>query len=211
MATVTNGILGDFSGTVGSIVGSSWRGLQVIRALPKISKNRKFSPAQLEQQAKFGMVVSYLQPLTTLFNLTFKGARKKTPFNVATRYTVENAVTGINPNFAIDWPKLQICRGSLQHVADSQASIETGDIIIFEWRAITQANDPNYTDRAIMVVYSPASRRCIFDTTSAMKSHGTGTIAASTFNGEVVHTYLAFMTADGKKFSNTVYTGQLNV
>lgn len=37
MATLNKGILGGFSGKVGTVVGANWRGLDIIRSRPKIS------------------------------------------------------------------------------------------------------------------------------------------------------------------------------
>ncbi|MDP9040682.1 MAG: DUF6266 family protein [Bacteroidota bacterium] len=52
MGTIVKGILGGFSGKVGTVVGSSWKGLAVMKSVPG---PRKGSPTllQLEQQAKF--------------------------------------------------------------------------------------------------------------------------------------------------------------
>jgi hypothetical protein len=208
MATIAKGILGPVNGKVGTVVGTTWKGIPVIRSLPKSGKNRTFSPAQLEQQAKFGMVVSYLQPLSTLLSITFKKfAKKKTPFNTAVAHTVENVVTGTYPTFAIDWTKLQISRGSHAHVSQLSTTLN-GSNVVFDWEGADSPTHPEHSDKAIMVAYAPASGRCIFDISSVTKGMGTGVLSVSSFTGQVVHTYLAFMTADAKKMSGTVYTGQ---
>ena len=56
MGTIKQGILGGFSGKVGTVIGSSWRGIQVMRGL---STGRKGSPtdAQLQQQAKSAVMI----------------------------------------------------------------------------------------------------------------------------------------------------------
>lgn len=63
MATLNKGILGGFSGKVGTVVGANWRGLDIIRSRPKISK-RNPTEKQLEQQMKFKLAISFLQPLS---------------------------------------------------------------------------------------------------------------------------------------------------
>lgn len=211
MATFENGILGGFSGTIGNVVGSTWKGMDVMRSRPKQNKNRTFSPAQLAAQAKFKLVVSYMSPLTDLVNITFKEySKKKTQFNSVVAYTIENAITGAYPTFDINWPGLQISRGGHYHAINPTASVQ-GGTIRFEWDDEIQPTDKEYSDRAIMMAYAPATRRCVFDTSSAVKGMGAGAIIAGRLAGQEVHTYLAFMSADGSKISNTVYTGQLTV
>ena len=52
MGTVKKGILGDFSGKVGSVVGSNWKGIGYIRSLPKKVGNPRTLP-QKSHRAKF--------------------------------------------------------------------------------------------------------------------------------------------------------------
>lgn len=211
MATFEEGILGGFSGTVGRVVGAKWKGLDVMRSLPSSKKNRTPSPAQLAQQAKFKMMVSYMSPLTDLVNITFKEyAKKKTQFNTVVAYNIEHSVTGTSPAFDINWPVLQIARGGHYHAIKPVAVVQ-GSTIRFEWDDEILPTDKEYSDRTIMMAYAPATRRCVFDTSSSVKGMGAGSILAGRLAGQVVHTYLAFMSANGSKISNTVYTGQLTI
>ena len=73
MGTIKTGILGGFNGTVGTVVGSNWKGISTMRARPKGRKG-SFSPAQLQQQARFALMISFLQPLSILMNVTYKKA-----------------------------------------------------------------------------------------------------------------------------------------
>lgn len=51
MARFLKGINGAYSGKVGSVIGSNWRGVDYVRSLSRISK-KKISDAQLEQRSK---------------------------------------------------------------------------------------------------------------------------------------------------------------
>ncbi len=70
MATFNKGILGGFSGKVGTIVGSNWRGLDVIRSLPK-KTSRFATEKQLIVQAKFSLIAHFLAPLKPLLRTYF--------------------------------------------------------------------------------------------------------------------------------------------
>ena len=92
MAEIKKGILGGFSGKVGTVVGVNWRGKDIIRSLPKKSKKRP-TDLQLMQQIKFKKVIGFLQPIRPVLNLYF-GNRVglKSRYNIATSYTLSNAL-----------------------------------------------------------------------------------------------------------------------
>ena len=58
MGTIRKGILGGFSGTVGTVVGANWRGMDVIRSRPKSSGSNP-TPAQLMQREKFALAIKF--------------------------------------------------------------------------------------------------------------------------------------------------------
>jgi hypothetical protein len=47
--------------------------------------------------------------------------------------------------------------------------------------------------------------------TAVARSVGTYTLDVAAFSGKPVQTYIGFVSANGKTFSNTVYTGMVNV
>ncbi len=59
MGTIQTGILGGFNGTVGTVVGANWKGISVMRARQK-GRKTTFSPAQLQQQARFALMINFL-------------------------------------------------------------------------------------------------------------------------------------------------------
>ncbi|HAP96614.1 DUF6266 family protein, partial [Epilithonimonas hominis] len=88
MATLSKGILGGFSGKVGPVVGANWRGMDVIRSRPKSSK-RNPTEKQLEQQLKFKLAISFLQPIKSIQSLYFgMGSGVKSRVNMAVSYTI---------------------------------------------------------------------------------------------------------------------------
>ena len=62
MATIKKGITSHFTGKIGGVVGTTWRGIAVVKTAPKKS-TKKPSVAQLIQRAKFSTVVAFLQPI----------------------------------------------------------------------------------------------------------------------------------------------------
>ena len=62
MGKFRNGILGGFQGKVGTVIGSTWRGEDIMRALPKKVAKRP-TELQLLQRIKFKAVSEFLNPL----------------------------------------------------------------------------------------------------------------------------------------------------
>src|SRR5665213_973702 len=116
MATFEKGILGGFSGTVGTVVGGNWKGIDFMRSK---SKKRNFVPTQkqLEQQLKFALIMRFVQPMSALLEVTFIDyAVRKTGINSAFSYIYENAVTGVFPDFAINYSNVLVSRGIMPNV-----------------------------------------------------------------------------------------------
>src|ERR1035441_4884273 len=102
MATFEKGILGGFSGKVGTVVGGNWKWIDF---MPSRANKRTFTfrQKQLELQLKFGLVMKFLKPISALLEVNFSDhAIRKMSINSAFAYNYANAVTGAFPDFAID-------------------------------------------------------------------------------------------------------------
>ena len=62
MGKIRKGVLGGFSGTVGTVVGGNWNGIQYMRSLPDVRKTTN-SVAVEVQKAKFTLAANFLRPL----------------------------------------------------------------------------------------------------------------------------------------------------
>jgi hypothetical protein len=117
MGTIKKGILGGFSGKVGTVVGASWKGIAYMRSLPLKVRNPRTEPQRM-QRSKFSLSLSLLQPMTAFLRTGWKlYAHKQSPFNAAMSYTIANAVTGIYPDYDIDPSKVLVSRGALAPAA----------------------------------------------------------------------------------------------
>ncbi len=113
MAQIKKGILGGFSGKVGTVVGAHWRGKDIIRSLPTPSKKPP-TELQLMQRLKFSTVVQFLQPLGPILNQFFGSKHEvKTRQNLATSYTLINAVDVVNFKPSIRYDRVLITKGEL--------------------------------------------------------------------------------------------------
>ena len=113
MGKIKQGILGGFSGTVGTVIGGNWKGVDYMRG-KAASYTDKQSQAQLVQRAKFSLMSKFLAPLSAYLQVTFaKVALKKTGINAAFSYNIANAIMGTYPAFDVDFSKLLVSNGTL--------------------------------------------------------------------------------------------------
>src|SRR6476660_7674027 len=121
MATFQKGILGGFSGKLGTVVGSTWKGIDVMRSMPT-KTDRVPSQAQKDQYAKFSMMGKFFQTMMGFIQVGFKKyQQEQSTYNAAMSYNLKNAITGVTPNFSIDFDKVLVSRGDLPSAMNALA------------------------------------------------------------------------------------------
>ncbi|MCX2430164.1 DUF6266 family protein [Pedobacter sp. GR22-10] len=212
MGIIKKGILGGFSGKVGQVVGSSWRGLDVMRSLPKKS-NSEPSNEQLEQRQKFGLVVNFLSPLKGMLEKTYgRVSGSKSKFNLALSYHIQEAITGVMPNLEIDFSKVVLSRGELLGPKAATVAVNTVAEINFNWQANSGTGLSSDDDQVIMVLYNPSKKLHVVEQGSTKRVDLSLTLQVPTlFSGDVVHGWMAFLSASGKDSSTSVYLGKVTV
>ena len=112
MGKISQGILGGLSGKVGNVIGGSWKGIDYIRIKPSSVTNPR-TPGQVNQRNKFSATIEFLQPNKDFLNVGYKAfAIKKTAFNSAMSNVLSNAITGIAPNFTVDYSLALLSKGN---------------------------------------------------------------------------------------------------
>lgn len=195
----------------GPVVGSSWKGITYIKSLPT-KKTRTSSVAQIEQQLKFSVMMGFLQTLTSLLELTFKNyANEMSAFNNAFSYNLKNAVTGISPDFVVDYPNALVSRGNLPNAQNPTATAGAGSTIVFAWTNNAGSGNAIDTDKTILIVYCSSMDNSMYTTGNTTRLSLSETLDVSAFSGRVVQTWIAFVSADEKESANSFYTGQITI
>jgi hypothetical protein len=210
MGTHKQGILGSFSGKIGTVIGSTWRGLWVMKGL--ITKKRgKSDPSQLQQQAKFGLMIKLLRPLGSLLSQTYDIIpAEMTGMNKAFSDNLKDAITGVYPAFTVDYSKLSLSKGILPNAESPTAASTVAGKLTFTWADNTGTGDALATDMAFVAVYNEVLKRWIFKQNIAARNAGTYTLDVTAFSGKPVQTYFGFISADGSSVSDSLFTGQVN-
>jgi len=215
MGQIKKGILGGFSGKVGTVVGANWKTINYMRSLPQKGKNQKpLTRAQLEHRAKFKLAIDYLKPLHEAIQIGWKNAvvGKQSPFNLAVSHTIKNAITGTYPNFEIDHSKLLISKGSLLPPSEAFVAFKTADPVkSFNWRSITNGSTANPKDIALVAVYNSDKKEVIVAFGRRMpygdprrETRRSAIRYPQNWLNDTCHAYIGFISEDGKQASNSI-------
>ena len=212
MGTIKKGILGGFSGKVGTVVGASWKGIAYMRSLPQKVRNPRTEP-QMMQRTKFAVTLNFLKPLNGLLRTGWKlYAHRQSPINAAMSFTIANAITGTYPNYAIDPSKVYISRGGLMPALNASAVPSAGGSIIFDWDDNSGSSTAKQTDKALLAVVNPEKSEAVFDIGGVTRSETTSSVnLPADWVGATVEAYMGFISEDGREIANSVYVGSIVV
>lgn len=161
MGIIRKGILGGFKNKVGTVIGSSFRNKDVIKSLPKIS-NKPPTLKQSNQRLKFGLVTAFLSRIDRFIEGQYKKTDATSSMNEAVAYHLKHAVTGVAPDYAIDYTKLKFGRGKLENPDNYSVDVTAPAKVDFNW--ILNSVDSRYhdeTDVINVLVYNPEKDRFV--------------------------------------------------
>lgn len=208
MGIIKQGILGGFSGKVGSVVGTSWKGRAVMKAMPLSVANPR-TTGQVNQRSKFSGCVALAKELLGGSIATFDN-----PFagNVSgyNRFVARN-VDAFNAGGALNPTNLKISEGVLgaTSLKNSPSLNASRDQITLNFRSISSpynlGSDKGYAvvisheDNAVL---SSGGIVCGTRTDETLQIPLTRALAAN----ERVYIYRAFIREDKKYASDTNYS-----
>jgi hypothetical protein len=212
MGTIKQGILGGFSGKVGTVIGASWKGINYMRSIPQHVKNPR-TEGQVSQRSKFALALNFLKPVTGFLRTGWKlYAHRQSPFNAAMSYTLANAITGTYPDYAIDPSKVLVSRGGLAPAANAVATPTGAGTITFDWEDNSGVGNAKQTDKALIAVINSTKSEAVYDTVGAERMEVTqDIIVPADWVGEDVETFLGFISEDHKEVANSMYLGTITV
>jgi hypothetical protein len=210
MGKMKNGILDAFSGTIGRVVGTSWRGVAVMRSKAHARKNAN-TPKQQEQKAKFKVAADFTQSIHDLLILGFRDqAVQMTGANYGLSLILTEAIDGAYPDFKIAYDRVKISKGLLLNVEGLAVTSPKAGTIQFTWTGTDENNREKPTDVAILVAHCPDLNRTVFKSIGSRDALS-GELPVPKFAGKVAHTWITFVSANGKFIANSEYIGAVNV
>jgi len=211
MAKLKESVVGVLVGKIGQVVGSTWKGISVLRVLPAKIANPK-TDKQLTQRQKWAVTMHFLQPLSQFLELGFRSyAVGMTGINAAMQYNIKNALTGSWPNIAIDYPNALVAKGNLAGALNAVASSTVAGTVKFDWDDNSGEIGASSTDKTLLVIYNPSQNQAVTVNELAERADGTQTVTVpDSFSGDLVQCYMAFIAEDGT-VSNSAFAGAVTV
>jgi hypothetical protein len=212
MGKIKQGVLGGFSGKVGTVIGGTWKGISYMRGIaPSISNPQ--TPPQLTQRQKFSLVMGFIQPLSEFLKTGFKNyAVKKTGINAAMSYNLRNAITGVYPAQTIDYANALVSRGSLPAALNAAAAAGAAGTVVFTWEDNSDESGASTADKSLLVVYDPVKRQAVTVNELAERADGTQTVTVpDSWSGDQVQCYLSFISESGHDVASSRFAGAVTV
>lgn len=205
MGIIKQGILGGFSGKVANIVGSSWKGIAIIKSLPLSVANPQ-TAGQVAQRTKLSNTVAFakqilssvIKPLRDRFAVQESGYNTFVSDNIA-------LFADAMPNPAED---LIVASGKMASTEIKNLTTTAGspDITV-DWLDDSGSGFKLSTDDAYIVAVNETQENIAVSSASAVRSDGTVVLSfdADSVAGDTMNIYLVFMRADGTIVSETSF------
>jgi len=205
MATIKQGVFGAISGKVGNLIGSSWKGIAVLKIKPTSVANPK-TAGQVAQRSKFSNTTTFaslilavvIAPLWNRFAVQMSG------FNAFVQTNID-LFTSELPSPAAN---LVISKGKMDStVIDSIASTNSNPQVTLTWSDDSNSGYKLATDLGYCVVVNESTGEIVFDGGNVTRVDEAITVnfAEAPVTGNVINAYLAFKRADGTIVSNTSF------
>lgn len=204
MGTIKQGILGGFSGRVGTVIGSNWKSVHYMRAVA-VNFNNPNTQKQQCQRTKFSMALNFLKTMTPVVRIGYQNyTQRQSGFNAAMSYIMKNAVNGCGANASLDYNKVLVTRGNLTAVVDATATV-TGNKASYTWTDNSGTGDANATDVALVLAYNKDKRESVYHVNAAKRADAKAELALPTnWSNDALALYLSFCSTDSRNVANSV-------
>lgn len=210
MATIKQGILGAFSGKVAGVVGSSWKGIPVMKSLPPSVANPK-TAKQIEQRSRMKACTAFSQSVLAdvIKPLNDRFASRMSGFNAFTSRNIGNFEGGVlsKPEDVKISPmgnKAQL----IDAIAAEGKITKKGTNVTVTTTSLAGSGKALASDKPYMVVYNRETKKSVglAPLTNRSEEIFRVDLPDDEFSpGDVIDVYLAYLRADGTVVFETAY------
>lgn len=221
MGKIITGANGGFSGKAGSVIGSSWRGINYIKGLYKKS-NKPATAAQNLVKEKFLLVKDFVAPLKSVFDMSLKnvGSRFETGYNKAMRLNLkgDQGIVVVDGRVQLDFPNM-VLSGGARYVSLGATLQNAGKgKVRVSWNAEDPGLNlnPNNPDKigedgVYVVLFEPTLKQHVVSYNAACREDGELLMdVPELVTGLELYGYIFFADKAQKFASRTTYLGMVN-
>lgn len=204
MAIIRQGILGGVQNKIGNVVGTSWKGIPVLKSLPLSVANPR-TAGQVFQRNRFTNVVAFavsilaevIKPLWDRF------AQQQSGYNA---FISEN-ISNFNDAGLVTPAQLVISKGKMSatQIDNISSDVRTSTVTI-EWNNDTGQGFKQASDTAFVVISNTNGRDVTGYDTGAVRTDQLVQVSKELTAGVTYAVWLAFRRADGTIVSDTSYS-----
>ncbi|MFA4868289.1 MAG: DUF6266 family protein [Pedobacter sp.] len=207
MGVIKSGIIGPIRKKVGPSVNRVHRKTNVVTATYRTS-NKPPTAKQLNEQAKFSLLNSFLSNIEELVKPGFKKyANSKTEINAAYKFNFPHAFLVTEDQISLNLPEIMYSRGRIATPDDTEL-ILTNNLIQFNWAQQSQNPSCQFSDRASFLLYNQEKEQSLqFIDVADRYDREYNVKIPIDFKGDTLHCYMSFASADGKLAGDSVYIG----
>lgn len=210
MAKLLNGINGPIRGKVGTVVGSSWKGIDYIKAKYK-PRTKNITNKEKGNRSKFSMAQYWLKPLKDFVRQGFKGYTPTVEgFVAAKSYLMKNAMEGSGAESVINPSLVKVSHGDLPVSENISVSRIADDQFQFTWDTKIPAG-ASEKDQVMLLAYDIKSEFATWSLTGQFRSTGSDILRVQYIKGSTYLVYAAFVAADRSRQSNSIYLGEITL
>lgn len=213
MGTYQAGAFGPFSGKIGYVVATKWKGVNVVRNLPRKS-TKEPGVGQLQHRDKFAFVMMFVHQVLELLVIGHKNVSGKiNAENIAFKYLFAHAVKGDHPDYKLDIAQIQLSTWSkMDRVMRPKVVLAAEQEVQLSWVMDEWAN--RYTspqDLAYILLYNPSKAAAVVSCGMVKREALQADLfVPASFEGDVVHCWMFFASENGKLVSETIYVGEIS-
>ena len=214
MASFNSTTFGEISGRHGSAVAAKTKNNGNVLRVFKAPSNPN-TGKQVAQRTKFAFVILYLACMRELFKYTF---RNKGGFDAAVSNALKNAVSGIAPDWSIDFSKLLVASGSASVYSSGSrtATVSAGTTVKIDWYTgnihNSQFDAAKADDSVTAVFFNEDLREAMLYQPEVSRIDGTLEVELpDNWAGGKAHTWMYFSRAKSSMNSNSVYIGEIQL
>lgn len=213
MGKVQVGILDGFVGKVGTVVGSFWKGLPVMRAYKRVVKDANTNAQQLIR-TRFAAATTLASAFLYAIRIGFKQVARSKKMTEGDIFIKENwnEITADTPGAAtIDYPDLVIAKGGLPEVLFGNATFTEPLSIGITMQDTSGVIGADAADKVYIFAYSPEAQAGVISDGRNTRADTSATLNVPAYwNGHRVHVW-GFAVGEGSDnkgvISNSRYLG----
>lgn len=210
MATIKNGILGGFTGKVGSVVGYRTYGVDRMRSISE--RTAPATAAELKNRKQFKLVQDTLNCIKSLIKIGFKDYWTKTGgIRGAVSYNKTQALQVTDDDCLIVPERFKFSGGPLPGLKNTNVVLERPDLLRFNWDSAA-SYEASPKDQVMLLAIDLEGKKACYESLGNFRSSGTDVLNLDHhLAGKAIDIYIAVVAKDRSKQADSQYLGRMIV